>query len=366
MSGVTTLCFAGSYAVALGLEAARIAWRGRVRGLLAIGFAAAGLIAEMLYLGYWAANEPVPLSSAYEWYLLAAGAVAATYLYLAIVYPSAASGLFIMPLALALVAAARFASKTSVAQSSAANVWITIHMSFWLLGAIAVIVGFATGVMYLLQAYRLKHKLPPLARFRLPNLEWLERANGRAIVISALMAGAGLASGIVLNLVNRQLPWGDPTISRSIGFFSWLLMAALFNAIYRPARKGRKVAYLTVASFLFLAIFLAAQLLGKSEHAGASLGARGQRPVAVEVGVPPLGGEGPLSAARCPLSHAGAAVLSWSPDHDTGPTEGLPSVGRPAVGPCVAVGRPATTTGPLTMDKHPPPEGGTPTGRAVA
>ena len=78
-----------------------------------------------------------------------------------------------------------------------------------------------------------------------------------------------------------------------------------------------------MASFLFLAIFLAAQLLGKSEHAGASLGARGQRPVAVEVGVPPLGGEGPLSAARCPLSHAGAAVLSWSPDHDTVSTKGL-------------------------------------------
>jgi ABC-type transport system involved in cytochrome c biogenesis permease subunit len=336
MSGITTLCFASSYAVALGLEAARIAWRGRVRGLLAIGFAAAGLIAQMLYLGYWAANESVPLSSAYEWYLLAAAAVVATYLYLAIIYPSAASGLFVLPLALALVAAARYASKTPVAQSSAANVWVTIHMSFWLLGAIAVIVGFATGVMYLLQAYRLKHKLPPLTRFRLPNLEWLERANGRAIVISALMAGAGLASGIVLNLVNQRLPWGDPTISRSIVFFAWLLVAALFNAIYRPARKGRKVAYLTVASFLFLAIFLAAQLVGKSEHAGASLGARGQRPVAgrgIVVSWSPDHDTGPTEGL----------VVAWSADYDTGPTEGLPSAWRPTVASCGSVRRPATT-----------------------
>jgi ABC-type transport system involved in cytochrome c biogenesis permease subunit len=318
MSGITTLCFAGSYAVALGLEAARVAWRGGARAWLAIGFAAAGLIAEMLYLGYWVANESVPLSSAYEWYLLAAAAVAATYLYLAIVYPSAASGVFILPLALALVAAAKFASKAPLAQSPAARVWITIHMSFWLLGAIAVIVGFATGVMYLLQAYRLKKKLPAAAGLRLPSLEWLERANGRAIVISALMAGAGLASGIVLNLVKNQLPWTDPTIWRSVGFFAWLLAAALFNAIYRPARKGRKVAYLTVASFLFLAIFLAAQLLGKSEHSGASLDARGQGPEA-------------------------RSVVSWSPDHDTGPTEGLQTLRRPAVGVCSVVWRPATT-----------------------
>jgi ABC-type transport system involved in cytochrome c biogenesis permease subunit len=332
MSGITTLCFAGSYAVALGLEAARIAWRGRTRGLLAIGFAAAGLIAEMLYLGYWAANESVPLSSAYEWYLLAAGAVAATYLYLAIVYPSAASGVFILPLALALVAAAKFASKASLAQSPAARVWITIHMSFWLLGAIAVIVGFATGVMYLLQAYRLKKKLPPLAGLRLPSLEWLERANGRAVVISALMAGAGLASGIVLNLVKNQLPWTDPTIWRSIGFFAWLLAAALFNALYRPARKGRKVAYLTVASFLFLAIFLGAQLLGKTEHAGAALGASGQR-----------------SGAR------GATVASRSPDHDTPPTECLPSAWSPAVATCGSVRGPATTihARPPTSDLRP-------------
>ena len=210
------------------------------RGLLAIGFAAAGLIAQMLYLGYWAANESVPLSSAYEWYLLAAAAVAATYLYLGIVYPSAASGVFILPLALALVAAAKFASKASLAQSPAARVWITIHMSFWLLGTIAVIVGFATGVMYLLQAHRLKKKLPPLAGLRLPSLEWLERANGRAIVISALMAGAGLASGIVLNMVKSQFPWSDPTIWRSVGFFAWLLAAALFNAIYRPAQRDAR------------------------------------------------------------------------------------------------------------------------------
>jgi ABC-type uncharacterized transport system permease subunit len=268
MSGITTLCFAASYAVALGLELARLGWRSRVRGALAIGFATAGLAAETLYLGYRTATvESVPLASAYEWYLLAAWTLAAVYLYFAVVHPATASGLFILPLALALVAAAQFASKEPFAQTRAAPVWAVVHGTFMLLGAVAVIVGFAAGVMYLLKANWLKHKLPSTSRLRLPSLEWLERANGRAIVVSVLMIGAGLVSGIMLNLVKNELPWDDPTIWRSMGLFGWLLAAALFNALYRPAQRGRKVAYLTVANFVFLALFLAAQLFGRTGHA---------------------------------------------------------------------------------------------------
>jgi ABC-type uncharacterized transport system permease subunit len=267
MAGITTLCFAASYAVALVLELARLGWRSPVRNALAFGFAAAGLVAETLYLGYRAATaETVPLASAYEWYLLAAWTLVAVYLYLAAMHSSVASGVFILPLALALIAAARYASRQAIEQSSAATIWVTIHATCWLLGAVAVSIGFAMGVMYLLQANRLKHKLPPLAGFRLPSLEWLERANSRAIVVSALMAGAGLASGVVLNMVKHKLSWSDATVWRSVGFFGWLLAAALFSALYRPARRGRKMAYLTVASFVFLAIFLAAQLSGGSEH----------------------------------------------------------------------------------------------------
>ncbi len=313
MSGITTLCFAASYGVALALEVARLGWRSRLRGALAVGFAAAGLVAQTLFLCYRAATaEAAPLSSAYEWYLLAAWALAAVYLYMALSHPAAASGIFILPLALGLVAAAQFASKQPLAEKSAAGVWVDIHATCWLLGTVAVIVGFATGLMYLLQARRLKslsknrlgrggqspfppdHRggprgcparpekgtVPagsPLAGLRLPSLEWLERANGRAILISVLMAAAGLLSGVVLNLVRHKLPWSDATIWRSAGLFGWLLAAALFSGLYRPARRGRKVAYLTVASFVFLAIFLAAELFGRTEHAAAAAAGLGGR-----------------------------------------------------------------------------------------
>jgi hypothetical protein len=45
----------------------------------------------------------------------------------------------------------------------------------------------------------------------------------------------------------------------------WMTVAWLFNHLYKPAQKGRKVAYLTVASFLFLLIALVS-ILAPTKH----------------------------------------------------------------------------------------------------
>jgi ABC-type transport system involved in cytochrome c biogenesis permease subunit len=283
ISGISTTCFAASYAVALLLELARMLLRRGWRIRLGLGFVAAGWIAHTLFLGYRAAMAPaIPLSSAMDWYLVAAWLLVAVHLYLTVFHPDLAQGVFILPLVLALIGAAQFADPQPFPQSPATQIWGAIHGTFWLLGAVAVIIGFVAGIMYLLQAHRLKSKLPPRGGLRLPSLEWLERVNGRAIVISAMMAGIGTLSGLVLNLVNHryrqdELPWNDPIVWQSGGMFAWLLVAALFNVFYRPARQGRKVAYLTVASFAFLVIFLLSQLFGAGEH-----GRKGREPSPIQ------------------------------------------------------------------------------------
>jgi hypothetical protein len=48
---------------------------------------------------------------------------------------------------------------------------------------------------------------------------------------------------------------------------AWLLAATIFELVYKPAQQGRKVAYLTVANFVFLAIVLVMLATGQSEHA---------------------------------------------------------------------------------------------------
>src|ERR1700676_3984656 len=274
IAGITTTCFAASYAVALALELARLPPRGPWRGALVLGFVVAGWLAHTLFLGYRATTDTaMPLSSAYDWYLVAAWVLVCLQLYLSVFHSGWAHGLFILPLALALIGAAQWASRQPFPQSPATQVGGAIYGIFLLLGTVAVMIGFVAGLMYLLQARWLKNKSLPAAGLRLPSLEWLERVNGRAIVVSVLMFGAGILSGLVLNLVNHRyqrdaLPWTDPIVWRSAGMFGWLLAAALFNAFYRPARRGRKVAYLTVASFVFLAIFLVVQLISSGEHSG--------------------------------------------------------------------------------------------------
>ena len=46
----------------------------------------------------------------------------------------------------------------------------------------------------------------------------------------------------------------------------WLIASICFVMLYQPAREGRKVAYLTVTSFLVLVITLCV-VLGPSRHA---------------------------------------------------------------------------------------------------
>src|SRR5262249_37654706 len=153
-----------------------------------IFFTGAGLLAQTLYLINRAVTAGgTPISSAFDWDLLGAWGLVLVFLYLSWYHPKISIGLFLLPLALALIGLASFADREPFPQSRAGQVWGTIHGIFLLLGLVAVAVGFVAGLMYLLQSYRLKHKMPAAAGSRLPSLEWLDRVNSRAILISVWM-----------------------------------------------------------------------------------------------------------------------------------------------------------------------------------
>jgi ABC-type uncharacterized transport system permease subunit len=301
LARITVLSFAASYGLVLLLEVVRMFyWRG-LRQAVSITLAAVALLAQTLYLAHRAFTATgAPLSSAFDWYLLSAAGLVVVYLYLSWYHPKTSIGLFLLPLVLGLIALAEFASREPFPQSYAGQVWGTTHGIFFLLGLVAVTVGFVAGLMYLLQSYRLKHKLPAASDLRLPSLEWLERINSRAILISALMIGAGFASGVVLNMVSHRIkidevPWTDPVIWSTAAMFAWLLTAAIFSAVYRPARSGRKVAYLTVASFAFLAASLGVRMLLPTEHNAQRSDSGAQK------SEPAVTTQSPLRSPFCPL-----------------------------------------------------------------
>jgi ABC-type transport system involved in cytochrome c biogenesis permease subunit len=266
-------CFFASYSVALLLELSRLIFRSGLRGAVMLGFAAAGLLAHTLFLVNRAgqAGGP-PLSSESDWYLVAAWGLAATYLYLTLYHPRVSIGVFLLPIVMAIVLVARYAADpTPYPQTQASRVWGLIHGSALVLGAIAVSVGFVAGVMYLLQASRLKRKQLAPRGLRLPSLEWLARANAQAIAVSVLALTVGFAAGVVLNLVNEaagvdELPWSDPVVLSSGVLLAWVVAVAVFSRVYQPAREGRKVAYLTLATFVFLVLCLALVILLPSQH----------------------------------------------------------------------------------------------------
>jgi len=271
LSGINMLCFSASYAVALGLEVFGLWTRVRLRRVALLTMASGGVFAHTWYLGRRVAETPTaPLASHQDWYVLAAWALAVIYLAAKFYYRQSSMGLFLLPAVLGLLGASRFAATVPLATFQAPRVWGRIHGLFLMLGTVAVLLGFVAGVMYLVQSYRLKHKLRTSQHLRLPSLEWLERVNSRSLGAAALFVGGGFFTGVLSRLAHTGdqnfVPWTDPVVLTLGGMMAWLTAAEVFRLAYPTSRRGRKVAYLTVAAFVFLLLALGAVTLQDSLH----------------------------------------------------------------------------------------------------
>jgi ABC-type uncharacterized transport system permease subunit len=271
ISEIHVICFTATYSIVMLFELIGPSiWTG-LRRWLVIGTATAGLVAHTWYLGQRVAMAPAaPLASHYDWFVAAAWIIALVYVTLLIYYRHTSAGLLLVPVMLALIGASQLASRTPLASFQAPRFWGRVHGFCLMLGTVLVIFGFLAGLLYLLQSYRLKHKLPPSNRLRLPSLEWLQRINSRSLGISTWLVGIGFISGILgrLALQGEQgmVPWTDPVVLSLAAMFGWLVTAEFFRMVYPAAKQGRKVAYLTLAAFLFLVITLTSVTLFDSLH----------------------------------------------------------------------------------------------------
>ena len=281
MSRVSIICFAASYAVALLLELSRLVFRSGIRGAVMIAFAAAGLFAHTTYLFYRILefyHRPgtggSPLSIKQEWYFIAAWLLVVVYLYLTYYHPKVPFGLFLLPLVLVLIAVGTYlADPRPFPREPASQLWGLVHGVSILLATVSVLVAFVAGLMYLGQDRRLRSKAAPSSGLRLPSLEQLQQIASRALVIALLMTGLAILAGIVLNLINWDrrvsfLPSKDPVVVRTLLMFGWLVVANGVGVVYRPAREGRNVAYLSLVSFAFLVIALYSVLFPGTQHGG--------------------------------------------------------------------------------------------------
>ncbi|MFK7767557.1 MAG: cytochrome c biogenesis protein CcsA [Mariniblastus sp.] len=266
---ISITCFAASYIVVFALEISRVFFDASIQKFVRVGFAAAGLVAHTVYLVMQGTLEinaaGIWLNSWFAWCLATAWVLAAAYLWISIRQSKSVFGLFLLPLVLILISLGiQFGSKNLFSDGRAKTIWNMVHGSSLLLGTAVVVLGFAFGIVYLIQANRLKRKLPQSKHFRLPSLEWLQKSSESSLVASTVLLAIGLISGIAINLINRSsesgagsaIAWSDPVIWSSAVLFLWLLTVSIFSFVYQPARQGRKVAYLVVTCFLFLVLEL--------------------------------------------------------------------------------------------------------------
>lgn len=268
IQGISLTCIVGSYLVAVLLDLTRAVTTIPGRGLATIVATLAGLFAHAVYLVVRAIGQspsgPISVGQAglfaswYDWSLLVAWGIAACFLLLYLRRPDTSVAVFFLPVVLLLVGLARLTRDWEpFSRAQAAGFWSSVHGLSMMVGTAAVLMGFMAGLMYLAQASRLKAKQRGVIRLKLPTLEWLQWLNRQCLVVSTVAVLIGLLAGVIMN-INQwgSISWTNGGIILSLVLTLWLVAATALEFFYGPARQGRKIVYLTLASFGFLVLAL--------------------------------------------------------------------------------------------------------------
>jgi len=260
---ITLLCFGASYALGFLCELAHLLWPRPVRRLAAAVCTAAGLFAHTLFLLYhfFLTEQGLTLASPFGSLVFLAWILAIFCAYGSLPHRRVAWGVFVLPLVLGLVGLAAVFPPDSTAPPEwwhGEPFWSVLHGTLLLLAAVGVCVGFLASVMYLVQARRLRDKVPPGHGLKLLSLERLEEMNRRAITLAFPLLTAGILVGLVQMAPHlaRLQGWADPKVLLTAGL--WLVFALLVWLRYGYHLRGRRVAQLTIVAFVLLLCTLVA------------------------------------------------------------------------------------------------------------
>src|SRR5688572_14150714 len=105
MLRVSVMCFLASYVLAFGLELTRLVARSRPGRWVTLGVAAAGLIAQTMFLLLRAQQTHLPplLSSMQDWLLVLAWLAVLVHLFVSLIDRELATGFVVWPLVIGLI-----------------------------------------------------------------------------------------------------------------------------------------------------------------------------------------------------------------------------------------------------------------------
>jgi len=273
IQGIRLICFAGSYAVALGFELFGGVLPARLRRALVLAWTLAGITAQTLYISYRAAQSHAVLNTCFDSLLALSWLLAISFLVAQWNHPQLSLGLLVLPVVLVLIGLSGLLKATRPRLlGGLAKFWGPLHGAIVLAGGIAAFVAFLAGLMYLVQASRLKRKTLAGVLGKLPSLERLEKVTLGSLSTAFVLLTVGLSIGLLLMLELRrrglhELKLLDPKVLA--GLAVWATFALLLRLSRHPYLRGRRVALLTILGFaLLVATFAGVDLLTTSWHEG--------------------------------------------------------------------------------------------------
>lgn len=268
---VTLFCFFASYTLALILELTQFVLRSRILRLGAIGCTVGGLVAQTAYLVVRSQQHDLPplLGSQHDWLLVLAWLTTVILLGVQMWDLEVSLGVFLLPIILVLVGAARFVSEQPnprIPHWGTMRHWGMLHASLLVLGIGGVTLALITSLMYLIQHNRLRHKQAESPGLHLLSLERLSRINWWLVIVSVPLLTLGMGTGLWLSYLAKDSasPVNLTGVDSIANGIMWFFMAALCGwmlSAKQPA--GKLVAWRTVLACGFLlAVMLLISLLG--------------------------------------------------------------------------------------------------------
>lgn len=259
---ITVFCFGASYTFALMFELWYQLRPRPILRVLGLSFGTAGLLAQTLFV----LVQPLLLSSPFGSMIFLGWILAVFYLYGSLHHQKVAWGLFVLPLVLGLAVLASFSPREAGSRDAAVlwqpgfwrgeRFWGQVHGGLVLLAAVGVSVAFIASIMYLVQMYRLRAKIPPGQGMKLLSLERLETMNRRALMWAFPLLTIGLLVGIVLGIHSKStfVSWSNPKFLSIAGL--WIVFAILLYLRYGIHARGRQVAIWTIVAFALMVLSL--------------------------------------------------------------------------------------------------------------
>ena len=141
------------------------------------------------------------------------------------------------------------------------NIFLTLHIAAIFVSFAVFLVATVSAALYLIQDRNLKKKDAAILFSRLPNLDFLDKLNYRAIGFGFPLLTLGIISA---SFLAKQI-WGVYWVWNfrdSYSLILWLIYAVTLHVRLTSKMRGRKIAWLSIGAFGIIVIIVFASVCG--------------------------------------------------------------------------------------------------------